>query len=467
MNIKRIIIVIVSIVAIHLHGDQSTSLQESAIKAYVYAYPLVIMHITQQVSTNVAQPTVDASKVMAPLNQFAHVPTFPTHQYNDIVRPNVDTLYSMAWLDLTKEPIILCLPDTHDRYYLMPLLDAWTNVFASLGKRTTGTKAQNFAIVGPNWHGKLPRGIKRVAAPTNTVWIIGRTQTNGIDDYAYVHAIQQGYKLIPLSSWGSDYQPTSDAPINPAIDNTVAPMDQVARMDAQEFFTTFATLLKNNPPPKQDKKIMQELKKVGIEVGTDFDFAALNPEVQESLIKAIPLAQKKMAQEIRNFPEQKNGWGIMRTHIGTYGTNYLTRAAIAMFGIGANLPQDAIYPVSFVDESGKPLAGNNQYRMHFNKDEIPPVHAFWSITLYNAKGFLVPNSIDRYALGDRDELTFNEDGSVDIYIQHEAPKEFYKSNWLPTPADGFNLTMRLYWPKKIVLDGSWAPALIVKRNNKV
>jgi hypothetical protein len=228
-------------------------------------------------------------------------------------------------------------------------------------------------------------------------------------------------------------------------------------MDAQQFFTLFARTMAHNPPPKQDSAMLKKLATIGITPGKKFNFNALPKDVQRDLHKAVGGAQLAIKQAVGSFHDLVHGWEIMRSDIGTYGTDYTRRALVAFIGIGANLPQDAVYPTTFVDSTGKPLEGNNNYIIHFAKNEIPPVNAFWSVTVYNNRSFLVSNTINRYALGDRDDLTFNKDGSLDIYLQHTAPDKAHLSNWLPTPQGPFNLTMRLYWPKESVLDGTWAP----------
>ncbi|MGC2310847.1 MAG: DUF1254 domain-containing protein [Candidatus Babeliaceae bacterium] len=423
---------------------------EIGVKAYIYAYPLVIMTVTQQAMT-----------YRGISNKFVNIPTFPTYTFKNIVRPNVDTLYSFAWLDLSQEPLILSVPDTQGRYYLMELMDAWTNVFASLGKRTTGTKAQHFALVGPFWEGTLPQDIKKIKAPTSMVLILGRTQTNGKDDYTFVHQIQIHYTLTSLPEWDRSLITTSSCTFwGSALSQQVAPVDKVAQMDVQTFYTVFTQALKNNPPQKQDCQILTELKKIGIEPGKDFEHTTLSSNIMSSLNKAMKEAQKTIAQK-KDTIKTTNGWAMI-FDIGTYGTDYLMRALIAQMGIGANLPQDALYPTAFIDSKGRPLNGAYNYVIHFDKDKLPPVNAFWSITLYNSKNFLVKNSIERYAIGDRDNFQLNQDGSLDIYIQHKTPGKDKELNWLPAPAADFNLTMRLYWPKKSVLNKKWDPPAITR-----
>jgi hypothetical protein len=383
---------------------------------------------------------------------------FPDDTFKNIVRPNVDTLYSSAWLNVSKEPIILSVPDTHDRYYLLEFMDAWTNVFASIGKRTTGTSAQNFAIVGPFFNGKLPKRMKIIKLPTNFAWILGRIQTNGKKDYKFVNDIQNKLRLTPLSRWPNDQNNNIDLSMMSL--QKKSPEAEVIKLNAKKFYTIFAKALKLNPPANIDSDILKDLKRIGIEQGKDFDQEKVPQEIMNYLNVAMKKAINLINGKINSIGKIVNGWDIA-LDIGKYGKDYLKRAIVAKIGIGANLPEDAVYPTAFKDSLGNILNGKKNYVIHFDKDDLPPTtNAFWSITLYNQSSFLVPNSINRYALGDRDDIKFNDDGSLDIYIQNKPPEKNFTSNWLPAPTGNFNLTMRIYWPKKSVINGTWAPPKI-------
>jgi hypothetical protein len=428
------------------------------VEAYTYLYPLVLMDVTRRQMTN-----VEPGKFIGrgPANAFTHARTFPPANFRDVVRPNFDTLYSIAWLDLTKEPMILSAPDTDGRYYLLPLLDMWTDVFASPGKRTTGTQAASFAVVPPGWRGDLPADAERIDAPTPYVWIIGRTQTNGPKDYAAVHKVQDGYRITPLSQWGKAPEPVKAA-IDPGVDMKTPPMLQVAAMDAATFFARAAEILKINPPHITDQPVVARMTRIGFEAGKSFDLTSADPAVQAALNRAAPDAMERVREKIPTLAAVVNGWLMNTTTMGVYGNYYLKRSGVAIFGLGANLPEDAIYPNNLADADGKPLDGANAYVLHFGKDELPPVEAFWSVTLYDKDGFPVANPLDRHAIGDRDALRFNADGSLDLYFQFASPGAEKESNWLPAPAGPFNLLMRLYGPKAQALDGRWAPPLVRK-----
>jgi hypothetical protein len=426
-----------------------------AIEAYIYGYPLVLMDVTRQAMTNVAKPGASA----APVNQLCNRKEFPEPTDTAVVSPNADTLYSFSFLDLAREPMVLSVPEMGNRYYLMQLMDAWTNVFASPGTRTTGSSQCDFAIVGPTSKGTLPENVKVIKAPTSMVWLIGRTQTNGKQDYAAVNAIQDQYKLTPLSAW-SKPKPSStpaSAPVDPGVDMKMPPVEQVARMDANTFFSRLSALMKDNPPAAADTDALKRFAPLGIVPGKLFDLKSLDPAVAKNLEDGVRSGLAKIVAEAKK-PHGKvlNGWEFM-SNVGRYGTDYLWRAVVALVGLGANLPEDAVYPRATKDAGGQPLTGANNYVIRFAKGQLPPVGAFWSITLYNSRQFFVPNPIKRYAIGDRDKLKFDNDGSLTLYVQNESPGKDKESNWLPAPKEAFGLFMRLYWPKKEILDGAWKP----------
>jgi hypothetical protein len=441
-----------------LTEDQAAKVAEDA---YVFGYPLVLMDVTEKLSTAVPKP--EGSQ--APINQFAHLRAFPDATYTDIVSPNADTLYSLAWLDVAKEPIVLSVPEMGKRFYLMQIMDDWTNTFASPGTRSTGSGKGNFAVVGPQWTGKLPEGVTELRSPTNTVWICGRTQTDGKADYPAVRAIQDQYKLIPLSAWGKDYTPPSDVPVAPGVDAKTPGAAQVAKMDAATFFARLNTVMKDNPPATADADVMTRFAAIGIAPGKPFDPAKLDPAVAKGVERGARAAREKLYAEAKKpFGKIVNNWSIMTDRIGRYGTDYQFRAIVALVGLGTNLPEDATYPLTRVDAEGKPLAGTNHYVIRFAKGQLPPVGAFWSVTMYNSRQHFVDNPIDRYAIGDRDKLKFDDDGSLTLYVQQESPGKDKESNWLPAPKDEFNLVMRLYWPKKEILDGTWKPPGVERVN---
>jgi hypothetical protein len=423
-----------------------------AVEAYLYFYPLVTMDLTRKQLVN----TPPGKGLGGPMNTFDNIPVFPTADMRVVVRPNFDTLYSSGWLDLTREPMVVSVPDTGGRYYLLPMLDMWTDVFASPGWRTTGTKAGNFLLVPPGWNGKVPATFTRIDAPTPYAWIIGRTKTDGPADYEAVHAIQKGYKITPLSGWGKP--PVAiKAKIDPSVDIKTPPKKQADSMAAAEYFSYAAALLRLHPPHSTDQPIIARMKRIGIEPGKAFDIAKVDASVKMAIEGAPADAQKLMAWKIPTLARVVNNWSMNTDTMGVYGNYYLKRAIVTQLGLGANLPEDAIYPLNLADDTGKPLDGANKYAIHFAKDEIPPVSAFWSITLYDTEGFQVANPLNRFAVSSWMPFKRDADGSLTLYFQNESPGSDRESNWLPAPKGPFNLTMRLYAPKSEALTGLWNP----------
>jgi hypothetical protein len=437
------------------------------VDAYLYFYPLVTMDITRKQLSNV-EP---GKGLGGPMNAFANISEYPPADMKAVVRPNFDTLYSSGWLDLTKEPMIVSVPDTGGRYYLLPMLDMWTDVFASPGWRTTGTEAGNFLVVPPGWRPDLkgglsdefnfPKNLQRIDAPTPYVWIIGRTKTDGPQDYDAVHKIQAGYKITPLSQWGKAPEPVS-AKIDPAIDMKTPPKTQVDSMAAGPYFAYAAELIRLSPPHLTDEPIIALMKRIGIEIGQSFDLDKVDPVIKKALESVPQDAQKLMKWKVATLARVANGWSMNTDTMGVYGNFYLKRAVVAQLGLGANLPEDAIYPLNLGDESGKPLDGANKYTIHFEKAILPPVNGFWSITLYDQEGFQVANTLNRFAISSWMPFNYNSDGSLDLYFQNESPGADKEANWLPAPKTPFNLCLRLYAPKFEVLTGKWNPPPVMR-----
>ena len=439
--------------------------REIAIDAYIYAYPLVTMEITRRVMTNVEKP--EGSK--APMGQFARLRSYPAVDDHSVTAPNADTLYTLTWLDVSKEPWILSIPDMKDRYFLFPMLDGWTNVFQVPGKRTTGTKAQKYAITGPGWSGTLPAGVIEYKAPTGMVWVLGRIYSTGTpEDYKAVHALQDQVSAVPLSAFGKPFTP-APGKVDTAIDMKAAPRDQVNAMDGATYFKLFAELMTTNPPAAEDAPMVAKLAKIGIVPGQDFDAAKLEPAVAKGIAAAPKPAQDKISAYLKEAivtgdAKLENGW-LFFHKAGIYGTSYRDRAMIAWYGLGANRIQDAVYPTSDGPDVLKKYSGANRYMARFKKGEMPPANAFWSITMYDKNYFFVPNALNRYTVSSRNKFKTNADGSVDLYIQKESPGKDKEQNWLPAPADEFVLMMRLYWPSEkspSILDGSWKPPHVVE-----
>jgi hypothetical protein len=435
--------------------------QAIAADAYVYFYSLVTMDVTRKQLTNkVPGPGVFGG----PMGTFVNIEAFPPADFKGVVRPNFDTLYSSAYLDLTKEPMVVSVPDTGGRYYLLPMLDMWSDVFASPGWRTTGTQAGNFLVTPRGWDGTVPAGFTKIEAPTAYVWIIGRTKTDGPPDYDAVHKIQAGYKVTPLSELGKPPK-SVEAKIDPGIDMKTPPKTQVDTMKGGQYFAYAAELLKLHPPHLTDQPIIARMKRIGIEPGRSFDIGKADPVVTKAIAEAPAAGQKLMDYKLPTLARVANFWSMNTDTMGVYGNYYLKRAIVAQVGLGANLPEDAIYPLNLGDETGKPLDGASKYVIHFDKGSMPPVDAFWSFTLYDPEGFQVANSLNRFAVSSWMPFKYNPDGSLDLYFQNESPGTEKEANWLPAPKGAFNLTMRLYAPRSDALTGRWNPPPITRMQN--
>lgn len=421
------------------------------VQAYIYGFPLIVMDVTKDVWTAVPE----AGEIMAPINQFAVMTHYPDATFKAIPHTGVDTLFATSWADLDKEPLILSVPDTGERYYVIALFDMWSNVFASIGKRTTGTEAAHFLIAGPKWQGNEPEGItKTFRSPTRFVWVNGQMQADGEKDFAEVNSLQKQYLLTPLSAWGKPYRPPASVPINKDIDTKTPTLEQVQKMDGVAFFSRLAKLMAENPPATADGPMVAKLKTLGIEPGKTFDITGVDSSTVKALNRST-IAYKLLQKGVQKL-KTHDGWIVIPADFADYGTDYMTRAGIALIGLGGIWPKDILYPTAFLDLDDKPLDSANQYVLHFDKDQFPPVKALWSISMYTPPGFYVPNTLNRYHLAGWMDMTHNSDGSLDIYIQAESPGPDKEANWLPAPAKGrFNLVTRLFWPDKAALDGTW------------
>ncbi|MEC5184551.1 hypothetical protein RCH12_002020 [Cryobacterium sp. MP_3.1] len=421
-------------------------------EAYLYLYPLVLMEVTRQQSINTAPGRIFGR---GPENTFVHTRSFPAAEFRDVVRPNFDTLYSIAWLELGAGPVVIHLPDTADRYYLLPLIDMWTEVFANPGKRTTGTAALDILVVPPGWSGEPPDGHALIQAPTPHVWVVGRFQTNGVDDYPVVRALQDQLSLTLPPEY-------VEFPLDPTVDSTTPPLRTVAQLSGVEFFRRAASALRTVPVHGTDFSVLARIRHLGIVPGLSFDSTRLDAADTALLEDGVAEARATMLATLPLMGRRVNGWLLNVETMGNYGNDYLKRAVVALVGLGANPPEDAVYPILMTDADGRPLDGGNRYRLHFERHELPPVDAFWSLTMYDADGFPAANPIDRYAIGDRDALHYNADGSLDLVLQHERPADDLIANWLPAPLGPLGVTMRLYGPRREVLDGAWVPPAVTR-----
>lgn len=426
-------------------------LERIATDAYLYFYPLVLMEMTRRVMTNSA---FGEKVARGPMGAFVHTRSYPPGNFKTVVRPNFDTLYSTAWLDLTAEPYVIAVPAIHDRFFMLPVYDMWTEIFASPGTRTHGSRELTFALCGPGWRGELPAGIARIDAPTTLVWMIGRTETRGEGDYPAVHEIQDQLRLAPLSTWPA-FAPLPFAK-DESVDMKTPPPAQVQNMSATEFFTLASELVTTNPPHPTDWGMCARLARTGFVVGERFDLTLVPSSVRLAYETSRPRAERQMRQRFETIVPFVQGWTTM-ADLGVWGNAYLKRAMIATFGLGANPPEESIYPNLRRDADGRALDGASRYLLRFESGRLPPVDAFWSITVYDPRGYQVENEIGRFALGDRDDVLYGADGSLELLLAHERPGDEWEPNWLPVPEGPFEVTMRLYLPRDEALTGEWNP----------
>jgi hypothetical protein len=418
---------------------------------YVYGFPLVMMDVTKDVIT--ATPT--SGQYKAPMNQFGRIRTYVDPDFKDVVRISVNSLWSHAFLDLDQEPMVITVPDTKDRYVVVQALNMWTDDFASWGSRTPEKKSGNFLIAGPKWNGTAPADVKDTArSATRFAWVLVQMSAASPKDFPEIHALQDQLKVTPLGAWGKPYTPPATVPVDPNVDLTATPYDQVRLMTGEMFFNRLAMAMKDNPPYPADSTAVERLKKLGVEAGKRFDASKLEPATLKGISEAPGEVWRKFAQ---GPYEQKgvNGWLTM-LNLGRYGTDYNTRALIAWLGLGALSAEDALYPCAFVDADGNALDGASKYVMHFEKGGLPPsASGVWSISQYR-DNFYVRNAIERYGILSSMPLKYNADGSLDVYMQARSPGPDRDANWLPTPPSGvFNLTVRVYQPRKEILDGTY------------
>jgi DNA sulfur modification protein DndE len=423
-------------------------------QAYIYGYPMMTMDYTHKISSNV---TSDNGMGKGPMNQWGNMHKFPKAGFTEVVRPNLDTYYSVIYADLGESPLYLHIPAT-ERYYLMPILNAHGDVIKSVGSRTTGQAAVDIALVGPKYDGEIDDDLTVIRSTTNLNWMLGRVAVKNNEDGKVEIANFQS-KLIarPLSERNNKDYVNPKGIINPDYLNKV-PMDEVDNKDITSYLNEVMQLMLENPSYATDAPLLENLKTIGFEPGGTFKLDQFSSQAQEMIKKVPTIVQGLFSKMTANPPSEnlQNGWNVITSGLGEYGTGYFLRAYVTKIGYGANQSVDAIYPNSAVDSDGNSYNGSNKYVLHFDADHMPPVNGFWSLTMYDKKGFLVDNAIDRYNLGGMKDLTFNKDGSLDIFIQAQEPEKL-KSNWLPSPQAGmeFELTFRMYYPKENVIDRSY------------
>ncbi len=426
--------------------------QALAEEAVVYAYPLYEMSRMRAATS--PRHTAGAGAGEAPSGQrwcnvFTHARQLLRAGKSRVVTPNNDTLYTNAWLDLGEGPLVIDVPDTAGRYYVLGLLDFFTNPFAHLGQRLTGTAARAFLVTPPGWQGARPEGFDapgaHIEAPTRWLWIIGRILVDGPEDVPAVHALQDRFVVRPLADWLAGAPPRPRA-FDPAC-------DPKAPLTAAHFAAQVNRALRENPAPAGDAARLARYASLGL--GAQ---AGELDEAQQAVLQAALDTVLLRLREAQSGTRDAEGWVRMPLVEGSFGDDHLTRALIALKYIGMLESREATYPMAWCDVDGHALNGRHAYTLRFAPDALPPVEAFWSLTMYDSRDYmLVDNPIDRYAIGDRTPgLRRDADGGLTLYLQHAAPvDEAARANWLPTPAGDFYLCLRAYVPHQEMLDGRY------------
>jgi hypothetical protein len=430
------------------HGEYAYSL---GLQAFVYGFPYIYnAQIRHKWVTEDKDPKFTP---YAAVNEFWHASQLMDASYRDGGCPNNDTLYSIAWLDLGPEPIILSHPDMGERYFTFELIGIDSNNIDYVGQRTTGSKPGNFAVVGPDWEGDLPSDVNSSIARSPSPWalIIGRTLVDDDADVAIVRDLQQDYRLTPLGQWGMGSPPRSE---RRDVLVPIAPED-----DPLGPFKTLNAMLEENPPPAHHEVVLRQFEVIGI--GPGLDVEAQPDAVKQGLIRAEVLGMALLKQQFLSgdWATIVNGWRYPPPEIGRYGDDFLLRAADqSLAGIACNDPAEGVYLVAFTDANENTFEADGRYTLHFAADGMPPVDSFWSLGMYGPDLNLVANPIDRYSIGDRSAgLVTDPDGGLTIRLQSESPAKDEESNWLPSPhTDGWFVILRMYLPHPEVIEAAWA-----------
>ena len=429
-------------------GSPVTPAQASALgqSAYLYGFPLLeflrVAHT--QTSVRCADRAGDA-----PVNAFSNAAAFAGPRDRVIVAPNVDTLYSIAHLDLGHGPVVLSHPRMGRRYFVFELLDPYTNVIGYIGSRTTGPAAGRFAIAWPGHPGQRVAGARVIRSGYRRVWVIGRTLASGPADQRRAQALMAGYRLT--------------TPGRRTVAKACRPgrVTRASTPTGAAFLNALDRGLTENPPPAHDRPLLAQLAAIGVGSGRRVAAAGLTSAAYSALIAAVDQTAALLPTIARttvlNEAKANHGWADPAANIGAYGTDYRFRAGVASVGLGANTRAEAVYPTALTDASGQLLDGNRAYRLVFAAGQAPPDRAFWSLTMYDGSGYLVANPAHRYAIGSSHPPVRRErDGSIVVLMRRTRPTDPH-ANWLPTPAGPFRLTLRIYRPRESVLDGRWQP----------
>lgn len=458
-----------SLLVISCEGPTSkkNKMEQLGRDAYSFGFPLILMDTSSKYTAAFSKSSYKQSKV--PMYQFYHTRKVRETRYHDMASLDSDMVYSTAWLNLAQDPVVLTIPASGKRFFVGGLLQGWSDIFGVVGTRSTGNKKQRFLLSGPQWKGQTPTGMKPLRASTNLVWIPIRIYAAGREQTISTRVFQRGLHLTPLSQWGKNKKTLRMVDIDPSLDLRKTPRDQVFAMSGEEYYTKLCALLVDNPPSPMDAAFMDQLRTLGIEPTKNFKFSDLPVETQRVLNESVKGAKAYVVAHQGSFTpvgRLVNGWTLPVSDAG-FGTDYARRAYQAYQGLGVLPPQDAVFPVAYEDNMGQQLMGENSYQITFAKDQLPPVNGFWSLTMFQLPDVaLVETAFRRYSIGQYSRLKFNPNGSLTLYLQPTYPGRDKESNWLPSGKGNYQVTLKMYWPKKEVLEGRWIPPQVERTQQR-
>lgn len=420
-----------------------------ATQAYIYGYPMVDGYkVLHDYSLDPKSP-----EFKVPVNQLGHIRGVSTPNNKAVIAPNVDTPYTWTWMDLRAEPVVLSLPKFEkERYVSISLFDLYTYIIGYVTPRLHGNTGGDFLVAGPNWKGKVPKGIRGVfRSPTELALALHRTQLLGADDIGNVNQLQDRYRITPLSKYARTASPPSAPPFEPiaGINLRTNPFDP-------QFFAIMNWMLRYSPVLPEDKKVRERFARIGICGGCDY---APDDVSKAAIVRGMQMGMASMGERAKSVRSSAEIFGS-RDYLKD---DYLIRAVGAMLGIYGNAAEEYLGVGWPADSEGRTFDGNFKYRVKFVKDGLPPVAAFWSATVYGADRLLYANEIDRYVVNSSmvPRLTRDADGGITLYIQHDNPGEEKSANWIPVPKGPFTLTLRTYLPREGIRAGKWvAPPVI-------
>ena len=427
--------------------------------AYIFSFPLIIMDATKKAGTNTVKPT----DKKAPVNQFLHAKTLATAKFREVVTPNVDTVYSQLFIDLSQDAVVIHKPAS-ERFLALEVMNAWSDCVTVLGTGGDTDAERTYILTGPDFNGSIPDGMTQVKMSTSMGWILGRTVCFGEDDLPNVYALQEKLTAKTLTA----YLTNSDMPdgVHNEEYDSLVPVTYSLSLGAKEFFDRVNELLETNPGYPEDEEMLAKISSIGVGKGLKFDETILGENSSAKWESMKETVRAELRESVKKYMVKNGAFQNYGEPIARFGTAYDYRTMIAIAAFGANPVDVAIYPRAETDDEGNTLTGKNSYVLHFEKDALPPVKekGFWSITVYGDDNFLIDNELNRYCINDRSEVTFNADGTLDIYLQAARPENDARvSNWLPTGSEGFHLYMRIYLPEESAINGTWKAPTITKK----